>query len=310
MYYYKYELNLQRKLKSIPASMGSLIHKCLEIYYREGYKHIPKAFDEFNKSLSKLFDEERALYKDLPQEVARIMRGYHLYWQDYKNLRVVRDEQGPLVEREIVVPITQDISVKVVIDLMAEDPLGLWIVDHKSCKDLPQDDFRTTDVQSTLYYWVARQLGYRPNGIMWNYIRTKAPTEPKVLKSGGLSRAKIDTDKATYLEAIKKYGLDPADYQDILSSLSYKSFFTRIKLPKPAPVVKSVLRDLVTVGKRMMRLQGKPEAYFVRSLQRSCDWDCEFRPLCIADLLGHDTQFMIATHYERREDSGEEVEEG
>lgn len=310
MYYYKYELSIRRKLRAISLSRGSLIHKCLELYYQEGYKAIPKAFAEFNQSLNKLFDEERALYKDLPQEVARIMRGYHAYWQDHKNLKILRDKQGPFVEREIVIPVVGEISTKVVIDLVAEDHVGLWVIDHKSCKNLPQDDFRITDVQSTLYYWVLRELGYKPAGVMWNYIRTKPPTEPVFLKkSGRLSKAKIDTDKATYLEAIKRYGLDPADYQDILSSLTYKSFFTRIRLPKPIPMVKQVLTELVLVGKKMQKLQGKPKAHFVRSLQRSCDWDCEYRPLCISELLGHDTQYMIEAHYERREDDGEEIEE-
>jgi len=300
-YYYKHELEIRRKVKSVQLERGSLIHECLRAYYEQGsLKAIKPVLQGAIDSL-KGFDEEKALFEDIPSEVARLMRGYHNYWKDAQSLKVVEHEGSPVIEREFEVPLDKDLNFLFTMDLLVEDSLGIWPYDHKSHKKLPDDDYRASDTQSVMYYWGARELGFNPVGFVFNYIRTKAPLVPELLKSGALSKRKIDTDRATYLKAIKDHGLNPKDYEDFLKTLSYKDFFRRVRISKPEALVKNVLNDFKVAGKEMMKLKGKPASHFYRSPSIMCEWGCEYRPLCLAELMGHDVRFILETQFEKGE---------
>lgn len=308
-YYYAYELNLRRKVQAVPLVRGSLGHECLQHYYKSDcdLQSIKHPIISFKKQLDNLSIEEREMYASLPDDAVRIMRGYHSYWHDDKNLRVWEDDDGLFIERELVVPITRGVHLVLIVDLLAEDQNGLlWIMDHKWVKGEPPAELRTHDYQGGAYYWALTKLGYKPEGVVWNYLRTKAPSEPKVLKDGTLSKAKIDTDRATYMAAIKKNGLNPADYEDMLSSLSAKTFFNRVRLPQPDALVETIVDELKRVGQMVRTLKGKPQQRFVRTLCRTCEWDCEFKPLCLAELQKRNTELMLSNHYEERRKEDDE----
>ena len=42
-------------------------------------------------------------------------------------------------------------------------------------------------------------------------------------------------------------------------------------------------------------------SFFPHNLTYNCESNREYRPLCIAELMGHDTEFMIKTEFERSE---------
>jgi hypothetical protein len=166
------------------------------------------------------------------------------------------------------------------------------------------------EVQSTLYYYVLSKFfnNDRVMGIVFNYIRTKPPTIPKLLKNGQLSKKKIDTDRSTYMATIKKYGLDPKDYEDILNRLSYRDWFVRERVPRPIELVRKVISEAVITGHLIEAYKQKtllPD----RTILKSCQWDCEFQPLCYADLHGHDTEYLIKTMYEPRKEESSVKEE-
>lgn len=309
-YYYKYVLNLQGKRKKETLERGTLVHACLEDYYRKGFE--PKAMiqplKDYKKKLRKMFDEERALYEHIPGEVAQILRGYHRHWQDQRRFEVLNlgKDIGPAVEAVIEVPLTSNVELGVTLDLAVEDHMGIWVMDTKTARTLPSDEFRLTDTQSRLYEWALEQvLGKEVMGIIWNYVRTKVPAVPELLKSGGLSKRKnIDTDKYTYLKTIKDHDLDPADYEDILSILpDSKIFYHRIRCSKDKVMMKDVLESAALAGERIHQLRERdnPKNY-LRGLSFMCERDCEFRPLCVADMKKEDTDFIINTYYEPRKE--------
>lgn len=312
-WYYRYQLELQRKLKAIPLALGSLGHKCLELYYSNDCKlkaTLP-ALKEFKRDIKGLFDEERALYEDMPKDLMRILRGYHIYWQDHKNLKVVTADGRPFVERRIFYPLTDMIDLELVVDLVAETNNGLWVIDHKFVKSLPTESYRTTDMQTALYYFIIKELTGLPiDGAMFNYLKSTPRKKPRVLKSGKLSKAKIDTDPLTFMEAIQENKEDAKEYEEILATLKFSNFYQRYAVAKPDVLVKTLLHEMVQAGKHMYAIQNSPASFFPHNLTSTCDWDCEYRPLCIAELMGHDTEFMIKTNYERRKrEDGEETEE-
>jgi hypothetical protein len=72
-------------------------------------------------------------------------------------------------------------KVKVKIDLIvrSKQTRKLWIVDHKSCKDLPTDKMLELDDQFGLYTWGLQQLGKKVVGSIHNACRTFRYKDPK-----------------------------------------------------------------------------------------------------------------------------------
>lgn len=310
--YYRYVLNLEAKTKAVPLAMGDLVHKCLEAYYREGkFSAIQGPLKTFKRSTQDMPDEDRVLFKEMPNSAFRILRGYHLYWQDLKNLTIVEKDGKPLIEKRIEVPLTKDVLLSFKMDLYTRDCFGEWVVDTKTHGgSLPSDDYRTGDVQSAIYYYGARLMGLKPMGMMWNYISSDPPSIPKMTQQGRMSRARIRTDKATFREFLDKQGLDHKDYEEFMQTLSYKDFFRRVRKERPKILVARLMSEVVTVAREMQEAEAKGERAFVRSLNWTCDRTCkDFRTLCLGELQGHDVDFLIKTYYqERRDPDGEENE--
>src|SRR5690606_22131480 len=188
-----------------------------------------------------------------PTEIPQIMEGYDKMWKD-EDLEYM-ELQGKKAEFDFAIPLDgkpleeSDLVYTGKIDTVVQDSKDrVWLMEHKSFKKLPSENFRFANQQALLYTWVLPQIGFpKPTGVIWDYLRTKVPTVPGVLKSGGLSKAKaIDTTRDVYLKAIKDNGLDPADYEDILQSLEGKEldFYRRIYLPAKENKIENVFKDL------------------------------------------------------------------
>jgi RecB family exonuclease len=63
---------------------------------------------------------------------------------------------------------------KMIVDLVVRDSQNrIWLVDHKTGKDLPNEYELDLDDQFTLYAWGLGQLGYDIHGIIYNACRTQ-----------------------------------------------------------------------------------------------------------------------------------------
>jgi len=63
-------------------------------------------------------------------------------------------------------------KLKLKIDLVVKQAGKIWIVDHKSCKNLPNDKMLELNDQFGLYTWGLRQLGKKIHGSVHNACRT------------------------------------------------------------------------------------------------------------------------------------------
>lgn len=295
--YFAYERNLTRAVKPIAPTRGILGHDCLSNLYSGKDWQAP--IQQVSIDLSKVFEEEREDYANLPGDMFRIMRGYLLTYKGDKNWKI------HAVEQDFCVPTPGGNELEGRIDLIFEDDIGLWVMDHKFVSQIPDDSVRFMDAQTALYDYAARQLGYKPVGVVFNYIRTKAPTVPKLLKNGTMSRAKIDTDAATYMQALRENGLDPGDYAEFLGTLSSRSFYSRFMLPQPGNLVDSTLEDFDNW--MAVYESARKSCRFPRAVSKNCSWDCEFYRICQAELTGADPSYLIETYYtERRKEDAED----
>lgn len=301
-FYYSDILELQRKTKSIAPNRGKLLHSCLETHYNGGDWTQP--ITDMKIDWDALFDEERAEWGDLPKETYRIMRGYLLAYK-------TADSKLKTLATEVHFEIPLGChTYEGYIDWIYEDERGVWVCDHKTVKNLPNEQELYMDMQTLMYYEACRTdpglikllEGKKLAGVVFNHIRTKAPKEPQVLKSGAISKAACDTDVATYFETVKKQGLDINDYKDMLEKLQGNVFFRRTKIPVSEKTIAILKAEIIASLDEVERLKSYSSGTtFPRTMLKArCTWDCEFAPLCFAELAGMNISGMIDEQYEER----------
>jgi CRISPR/Cas system-associated exonuclease Cas4 (RecB family) len=302
-YYYKKVMNIVPKRSALPLQRGIILHSALEAYYKkEDWRAAIAGYQEFWDSLME--EEQMELYGgDLLGDCTKIIEGYCRVYGKKPKEKVLAVELD-LSEKPI--EILPGLYLSGRIDLISKDENGTWITEHKSHKKIPSEDTRFLNTQTVLYQLAAEKLGFKLDGIRWNYLRTKLPTIPRQLKAGGLSRAKdIDTDYYTYYNAIIENGEDPKDYQEELTRLkeSGNDFYVRRYSPKNEQVTQAILSDLRNVAPLMERMDKYP----YRCLDPFTCRSCSYKTLCQAELLGLDTSFILKKDFMRKEENDETI---
>jgi hypothetical protein len=296
---YKYVQKLRAKSKNKNLEMGSWIHELL-MHYRDGEDWL-KHHRELERKFNTYFEEEReSLGHDMPEQCLRLIRSYIRQYgkKDQRDYKVVDTEMDE------VVTLPNGLEVNVIIDLIVEDRKGgLWGWDYKTRTKFDPKDLILLDPQYSLYYGAMELMGYkRMQGFVVDEIRKKAPTVPKLLVRGGLSKTKsIDTDVWTYMAAIRNNGLNPDDYASILAHIATNQkerFFRRTYFPKDPPVTKRVFREAVKSAQEIENHRG----VYTRTVDHSCIYMCDYRDLCIVELHGGDTSLMKKKQFVRKGD--------
>src|SRR5690606_11756426 len=135
--------------------------------WRDTHARLSTEFD-------RLFDEEKDYYGDMPTEINQIMESY--IWHYANDPWKVID-----TEFQLEAELPDGTIYRGKVDAMVETQFGLFLVDHKTHKTLPDLNFRLKDAQSALYLWAAQQNGLNIQGFIWNYVKWKAPSKPTLL---------------------------------------------------------------------------------------------------------------------------------
>lgn len=291
---YKYVDRLKPISLSKPLRRGTWLHALIEVHSNGGdWKELHQ---RLTLRFAQLFDEEKEKLGNLPDECARIMKAYlwHYALDDWKVLEAEFTLEAKLPDGSLY---------RGKIDLLVEDQFGLWIVDHKSHARLPDLSFRLRDTQSALYLWAALKNGIKVQGHIWNYIKTKPPTVPQILKSGLLSKRSIDTDYLTYNRALKdlqnrgfKVNKEQMRYLQWLKTQQYhfgemntSTFFQRSILEKDNAVLMQVATEAYTTHRRMNEYRFDDVRRVERHPSNNCTFDCSYTDLCTQELFGGNT---------------------
>jgi hypothetical protein len=301
-YRYKYVLGIKPKQRRVQLERGSWIHELLMVHndgedWRQRHRELSKQF-------ANLWEEEREDLGDLPDECSRIMRAYlRTYRDDEQRFRVIDSELNEIVT------LPNGLDLQVVVDVVLEDLIdgGVWLRDYKTRDKFTKAESMMLDPQMTLYFWAMEYMGYKPlRGAEYDEIRTKAPSIPHRNQDGRLSKAKsIDTDVYTYMREIRRWELDPGDYSDILRHIATNQkerFFRRTPIPKDPPVVRTTLREAVQTAQEILAAEQKER--FPRTFDNSCNWQCEYRNLCITELYGGNIEPLIKLNFEKDREDG------
>lgn len=292
-YHYKYIEKITKKVKGDALIRGSAIHECIE-YYNTG-RSWKKAFKDFQKEWDeKYLIEEKEHYGDIPQMVYDLMEGYIEYYED-EDLEYLESEKEFLV----CLDEKRDIWIYGFIDFIAKDSKGnIWIGETKTHKRFPDSDMRLFNIQSSIYIWALEQLGYKKvKGVIWNYIRAKQPTRPKILNSGKISTARLDSIPTVVEKFLKEHKQDLSKYQEFINSLDWDSYYRRYEVRVSKDVVKSIIEDVYETA---YDIQDNPNMKARNLGCQDCNW-CDYKRLCQAELAGADVEFILKADYEKKE---------
>ena len=291
---YKYADRLKPKSQAKPLKRGGWIHTLLESHYRgndwrDAHKILSLQFDE-------LFDEEKDTLGDLPVEIREIMRSYFWHYENDRDWKVLE------VELMVEVELPRVGLYRGKLDLLVETPFGLYVVDHKSNRTLPNTDFRLRDAQSALYLWACRKAGYPVDGFIWNYIKYVAPKQVRFNLNGSLSKRQGETTYDTAYRSIRRQERDPRDYRDLLAPLrrqryvhggpQLSPFFKRSTLEKDDDMLKQAVGEAIHTSRRMNRYPFLNRRVVERNNTRACDW-CTYRDLCTVELFAGNVQNVL-----------------
>lgn len=306
---YKYHQQLKRRRKAAPLIRGTILHDMLDAFHNQRKIKTHQGpgpwdvLEKYEEEYSKLFDEEQELYGDMIGDCGQLFENYLSF---YKNDPLEYEESETFVATDLA----ENLRYIGYIDKVAVDEQGRrWLVDHKFVKTIPSAEDEFPELQLLMYLWAWNRFnpGRPVVGIIWDYVRTKLPVVPEVLKKGGLSQRKnMDTTPQVYLKAIHDNGLDPLVYAEMLEHLQGKedSFFHRSQLPRPSEkMITSIVSDFRSTALMIQKLKGIAP----RNMNNFNCKTCEFRPLCEAETRGQDVEYIKKTEYVSR-NKGKEVE--
>lgn len=257
-----------------------------------------ETLDEINLRDHKLFMAEREVYGDLVEDIRCIMTEYFTYWKHDRMYYVAI--KGKRAEHEFEVPISNRIIFTGKIDgIVKRDGLRL-LAEHKSFNRLPSTDDQWRNLQSASYLRVAEMLGWPElDGTLWDYIHSKSPTRPKLLKNGTMGKKAINTLPSRVIETLKEHSLNPSKYKTLIDTAerNRSSYFKRIATPVKPRVVDALFSDLVTTAKDMASRHGECRE---RNIDRHCTY-CDYESICRAALQGLDVSYVKQKEYTKNE---------
>jgi hypothetical protein len=310
-YDYRYNQQLEKRKLPVPMFRGRILGECLDaVVAGESWAAV---LAKYEKEYKRLFDEEKEEYGDLIGDIRSIVARYLSTYATEKYSYLMNPETHKPSEHRVEVDMGDGVTFVGYIDKIALDEAGRkWIMDHKSHKNLPDEDARFSDLQLAFYVAMAPKAGYgEMAGIIWDYVRTKPPAIPELLKNGSLTkRQNIDTTYEVYLDTIKAHGLNPADYADMLAMLKEKpnDFFRRVRMANPnKTMIENITKDLKHTA---IEIRELGDVAHQRSMSRDCK-QCTYYLLCQTELRGMDAEFIRKTEYTVKEKSdGDRKENG
>lgn len=299
-YHYKYVENLTKKRTSRPLQFGRLVHEMIE-----AHANAEDPFELLNKielEKGKMFRAEREMYGDIINDIRTIMVEYFDYWKDDTLVYLRKNKKS--AEHEFEIEILDGIYFKGKIDAIAKSKKMKWLVEHKTFTRMPTEDHRWRNIQSCVYVRALDVLGWNVEGTCWDYVKSKPPTKPEILKSGAMSTKMIDSLPGAVMSVLEENELDPKLYDEFIAVMrkNRPSYFQRIYTPTKKLIVDSIFEDFKATAIEISELHGKSKT---RTIDLHCDY-CDYESICRAELIGLDSDFVKEREYTKDEKAGSE----
>lgn len=312
--------NLEPTVPYLPFFTGKAFHAALEFYYRDGipFSDTVDKYLEVEKEAmeSDLWDSERDALDEQIEMLRDIIFHYSLWQAQDTRKYSDRNLEFVSLESEFDIPMpmpngqdhpTLRLGGRLDGIVKHKETGQMWIWETKTSRSISElTKSLMNDEQLGVYMYAARKaLGIPVVGVLYNIVRKKSPTEPKILANGGLSKAKnIDTTSYHYLSCIKNEFPDWSnetimdEYGDILASLleNDSKYFSRYPVYRSDVELKMLMENIYYTALEMVdpNLPLYPSPSWV-----SCNF-CSFRSPCLAMNAGSDYKVLLDAEYKER----------
>lgn len=300
--------NLEKIGISVPIDKGRWFHTLMQ------EDLLGNSWEDAHAALLEVFNREVVPFTldedilSIPSEVHRMFVGYKTkYPNDFASWKILQVEESMSFE------LFPGVHIGFTPDLVAEDEYGnVWAWDHKTTQTLPQVGEMLIDLQNLTYSIGLREkYGDRFKGFIFNYVRSKPPTEPKLRKDGLIADVRrVDTTYDMLVNFAVVNGILP--YPELTDRLAYLSdhdaFFRRDYFIVPDAALENARKELthwVAKLRADIELHNKGfESSFGRVIlpssagTKACR-KCPFYDVCQADFLGIPTEALLLDFQER-----------
>lgn len=312
---YTYSRGLVPIVQDSRPTIGSAVHYAIGMAILAGGDP-----DDLWKYLGIWLEEERAKYAALPESVREtIWQELDMYMSDAFFI-AQRAVQAIKLDEWLTVSLNGELGVEWeferevpdvgiftgAIDWLAfHKPTKMtWLVDHKIRATITNSLAEDYNIQMAVYQDVIQeQYGLPLAGSITFQVSSKVPKVPQLTRAGSMSRAAISTDWATYEAALIEANLNPADYDDMRVKLLDKKFYDPTKYYRSRNHVRAVWNDIFVPAAHRMKGHLSGEYIPLRNMSSFNCRGCGFSDLCLAELRGDDTEYIVASRMRTRDTS-------
>jgi len=309
-YHWKFVELIQKKMRKRPFMFGGIVHQICEAEFeREDWEEVLSQIELDNK---KLFRKEREMYGNIIEDIRDIMTDYFDYWDGHPSAVKPLKHDGRRSEFEFRIELADDLWFTGRIDSVVKSKGMRWVMEHKTFSRMPSEDERWRSVQAAVYFRALEEMGFPPiDGVLWDYISSKAPNVPgELTATGKVSQKKLDTVPSRITRWIKENGHSKKEFAKLLESskANLPNRFIRLFSPVKRPVVDMIWEDFVDTAREVQEFHGRKKDM---NIGRHCTW-CDYQPLCKAMMTGADVDWLIEREFEqedvshKRDNNGEE----
>ena len=301
LYQAKNVRRLERIGFNIPRERGTWFHsvkmeEALGMTWQDAHAVLTADFDANIRPFT--YDESILA---MPDELTRILEAYEArYYDDKWETESVEESYAFQLPNKVWIGITPDYVIR--------DSLGgVWCVDYKTVGILPPVGQNIVDLQHTTYsLGLSKIYGADFKGFIFDYVRTKPPTQPRLTKDGSriayLDR--LDTNYETLLDFVHDNGLHHSpEITDKLARLhGEQKFFRRDYFILPHAGLEQTERELIYWTNRMQEdektgIYGRvPLGQYAGA--KACV-RCPMQLICQTELLGFSTEGAMLEYKDR-----------
>lgn len=310
---------------------GSLFHKWLECYYKNGCDVLQADAG----TVAWMTEQDLSAMEQVDIDNMKVL--YQGVRQNYIDKYHESDKKWNVLatEVEFLVKLDEGQFFTGTIDLVYEEDGEIKFADHKCVSSLDMYEEKSKmDRQISRYWWALDMIcqgvgrikdketdlwvvwhelqGKEIGGFIYNLIAKDYPREVKMLKSGLPSKDKAQkTSWDKYRAKLVELDLDIADYLDILEHLQNKPdpFLRRVKVIRGQQEKYSSVMEfyhtcndihdvLVTIGTQPERI----ESMVYRNIGQQCEHMCQFKAICQTEIEGGNVQMVKNLAYKKNEE--------
>lgn len=266
------------------ASFGKAVHAGLEevfklrSHWEAGLQSLPTKADALWGVQKEEADPETA-----ERAATTAYMAYRQFpWDKY---RVYVDAEGPYLERHLIAPLPGWDGFQGFIDAIVQDREtgALWIVDHKTRSRFASSRDMESDLQLTLYKYLAAANGLQVAGVAYNEIRSDIADRYDLDTAGKLlPRSKRSTSDPIRFSRHYRGDTEAANAWE--------------RIVEPAALEMQICSGEAETEGENTTLEPSTLMY-PRSLTPSICGRCDFRELCYEGLRGGDAEFLADIKY-------------